>query len=61
MFKPERISGHRVQKMRIVWNCIGEFICNHVKTKKRHSRISPNYADFSGIMKSLSCTTFRRS
>lgn len=26
VFKPERINGHRVQKMRIVWNCIGEFM-----------------------------------
>ena len=26
IFKPELISGHRVQRMRIVWNCIGEFM-----------------------------------
>ncbi|MDU2095693.1 MAG: DUF4368 domain-containing protein [Negativicoccus succinicivorans] len=26
IFKPERINGHKVQKMRIVWNCIGEFM-----------------------------------
>ena len=26
IFKPERISGHKVQRMRIVWNCIGEFM-----------------------------------
>ena len=26
IFKPEQINGHKVQKMRIVWNCIGEFM-----------------------------------
>lgn len=26
IFKPERINGHKVQRMRIVWNCIGEFM-----------------------------------
>lgn len=26
IFKPERINGHKVHKMRIVWNCIGEFM-----------------------------------
>lgn len=26
VFKPEQINGHKVQKMRIVWNCIGEFM-----------------------------------
>ncbi|MBP3222790.1 MAG: recombinase family protein [Actinomycetaceae bacterium] len=26
IFKPEHIDGHKVQKMRIVWNCIGEFM-----------------------------------
>lgn len=26
IFKPEQIGGHRVQRMRIVWNCIGEFM-----------------------------------
>lgn len=26
IFKPERISGHKVQRMRVVWNCIGEFM-----------------------------------
>ncbi|MBR2189826.1 MAG: DUF4368 domain-containing protein [Eubacterium sp.] len=26
IFKPERINGRKVQKMRIVWNCIGEFM-----------------------------------
>ena len=26
VYKPERISGHKVQRMRIVWNCIGEFM-----------------------------------
>lgn len=26
IFKPELMNGHRVQKMRIVWNCIGEFM-----------------------------------
>ena len=25
VFKPEQINGHKVQKMCIVWNCIGEF------------------------------------
>ena len=26
IFKSEQINGHKVQKMRIVWNCIGEFL-----------------------------------
>lgn len=26
IFKPEQMNGHRVQKMRIVWNCIEEFM-----------------------------------
>lgn len=26
VFKPEQINGYKVQKMRIVWNCIGEFM-----------------------------------
>lgn len=26
IFKPKRMNGRKVQKMRIVWNCIGEFI-----------------------------------
>ena len=26
IFKPEQMNGHRVQRMRIVWNCIGEFM-----------------------------------
>ena len=26
VYKPERISGHKVQRMRIVWNCIGDFM-----------------------------------
>lgn len=26
VFKPEQINGHKVQKMRIAWNCIGEFM-----------------------------------
>ena len=26
IFKPEQINEHKVQKMRIVWNCIGEFM-----------------------------------
>lgn len=26
VFKPEQINGHKVQKMRIVWNYIGEFM-----------------------------------
>lgn len=34
IFKPERINGHKVQKMRIVWNCIGEFISQPRKNEK---------------------------
>lgn len=26
VFKPERVNRHKVQKLRIVWNCIGEFM-----------------------------------
>mgnify|MGYP000738585843 CR=1 FL=1 len=29
IFKPEQINGHKVQKMRIVWNCIGEVVLPH--------------------------------
>ena len=47
IFKPERINGHKVQKMRIVWNCIGEFMPPQPrKDEKRHSRIFHDYADF---------------
>ena len=50
IFKPEKIGGHRVQRMRIVWNCIGEFMLPPKKDENRHYRISPTYADIlSGI------------
>ena len=26
VFKAERIDGRRVQRIRIIWNCIGEFM-----------------------------------
>jgi hypothetical protein len=26
VYKAERIDGRRVQRIRIVWNCIGEFM-----------------------------------
>ena len=58
IYKPEQIGGHRVQRMRIVWNCIGDFMPPQ-KDEKRHSRIYYDYADISGIIKSLSCTAFR--
>lgn len=35
IFKPERISGHKVQRMRIVWNCIGEFIPPQPKNNEK--------------------------
>ena len=25
VYKAERVDGHRVQKIKIIWNCIGEF------------------------------------
>lgn len=25
VYKVERVDGHRVQKIKIIWNCIGEF------------------------------------
>ncbi len=25
VYKAERVNGHRVQKIKIIWNCIGEF------------------------------------
>lgn len=33
--KPERINGQKVQKMRIVWNCIGKFIPPQPKKDKK--------------------------
>jgi hypothetical protein len=35
IFKPERINGYKVQKMRIVWNCIGEFMPTQTKKDKK--------------------------
>lgn len=35
IFKPERISGHKVQRMRIVWNCIGEFMPPQPKNNEK--------------------------
>ena len=35
VYKPERISGHKVQKMRIVWNCIGEFMPPQLKKNEK--------------------------
>lgn len=35
VFKPERISGHKVQRMRIVWNCIGEFMPPQPKNNEK--------------------------
>lgn len=25
VYKAERVDGHRIQKIKIIWNCIGEF------------------------------------
>ena len=25
VYRAERVDGHRVQKIKIIWNCIGEF------------------------------------
>ena len=25
VYKAERVDGHRVQKIKIIWNCVGEF------------------------------------
>lgn len=25
VYKAERVDGHRVQKIKIIWNCIGKF------------------------------------
>ena len=35
IFKPERMNGHKVQKMRIVWNCIGEFMPPQPKNNEK--------------------------
>lgn len=35
IFKPEQMNGHRVQKMRIVWNCIGEFMPPQTKNSEK--------------------------
>lgn len=26
IYKPERMNGHKIQRMRLLWNCIGEFM-----------------------------------
>ena len=53
--KAERVDGRRVQRIRIVWNCIGELRRCRKRKRKRHSRVS-RLCRISGIMKSLSCT-----
>ena len=35
IFKPEQMNGHRAQKMRIVWNCIGEFMPPQTKNNEK--------------------------
>jgi site-specific recombinase, putative len=35
IFKPEQMNGHGVQKMRIVWNCIGEFMPPQTKNSEK--------------------------
>lgn len=35
IFKPERVSEHKVQRMHIVWNCIEEFMPPQPKSKEK--------------------------
>ena len=61
VYKAEKVDGHRVQRIRIVYNCIGEFTMPDAATnKKRHSRNKNDYAEFFKDYKSLSPPTKKR-
>ena len=39
VYKAEKVDGHRVQRIKIIYNCIGEFaLPDTITNKKRHSR-----------------------
>lgn len=47
MYKAEKVDGHRVQRIKIIYNSIGEFTFPDTPTyEKGHSRYKNDYSEF---------------